>query len=80
MATNKQEASKEISKHVEDAYDSIKKAEDLADKFGIEFGFSLEYGMGGTYYPKANPDTEATEEEDDWKSSYEGWQSSSSMC
>lgn len=55
------------------AYAAIREAEEIAEKYGLEFDFSLEYGMGGTYYPTNKADNE-------WNSSYEGWVSSSEQC
>jgi hypothetical protein len=70
-------AYEKIAELVKQAHEKIKEAEGLADEHGCEFSFSLEYGMGGTYYPKQKPDTE---DADRWESSDEGWVSSSARC
>ena len=83
-AENKAERAKtaaaDIAKHVDAAYASIAAAEALADEFGIDFSFSVGYGMGGTYRSKNG-------NKDDWNSSSScwgeddgGWVSSSSDC
>lgn len=52
MTKEKQEANKRIAGHVERAYKEIEAAELLAKKYGLEFDFSLAYGMGGTFIGK----------------------------
>ena len=42
-----------IDFHVQQAYDAIAEAVAAADESGLSFDFSVEYGMGGTYYPKS---------------------------
>ena len=54
--------------------DFIAEAEKIADEYGVQFSFSLEYGMGGTYYPTS------TNDDRDWDESNEGWVSSSNSC
>lgn len=73
------QAQKKINEHVTNAYKEIEAAQKLADEFGIEFEFSLGYGMGGTFYP-AKTNNSDWDESDGWTSSYEGWVSSSSQC
>lgn len=68
----KKEASKQIAEHIKAAHAEIRKAEKIADEHGLEFDFSLGYGMGGTYV------SEKVAEE--WESSNTGWVSSSSTC
>lgn len=74
------EAMIKIEEKTKAAYALIKEAEAIADEAQVAFSFSLEYGMGGTYYPKRNPESTEATEGGDWYDSYEGWQSSSSQC
>ena len=53
---------------------AIAEAEKIADEYCVQFSFSLEYGMGGTYYPTS------TNDDRDWDESNEGWVSSSNSC
>ena len=69
-------ADKHITDLLSQARSQITQAENIADENGITFTFSLEYGMGGTYYPHGREDDGDRE----WDSSYEGWVSSSSQC
>lgn len=64
----KEEAVAEIAKLVDEAYAALATAEGLADKHGLEFDFSPEYGMGGTYYGY----------EPKWSNA--GWNPSSQSC
>lgn len=66
-----EEAAKQISQHLGEAYQAISKAEKLADEFKLTFDFGVAYGLGGTYI--------GDEEE---RSEYcnDGWYSSSSSC
>jgi hypothetical protein len=104
---DRQEAQRKINEHVQEAHAALKRAESVADMFGIEFSFDVGcYGAGATYYPERFTREKALEliesgrdltpeertkvadvlrnpdeyEEDEWRSSYTGWQSSSSMC
>lgn len=57
---------------VDQAYDMIKKAQDIADEYGLEFSFKPSYGMGGTYYGKGSEgyyDNDPLREEGEWVSS-----------
>lgn len=79
----KKEAFKQIEEKTKAAHALIQEAEKLADQAGVCFGFSLAYGMGGTYYPKKTAEErKEAKEKDDWydSDSNEGWQSSSSSC
>lgn len=73
MTKEKQEASKRIAGHVEKAYKEIEAAELLAKKFGLEFDFSVAYGMGGTFIGK--PEERYVRDE-----LREGWYPSSQSC
>jgi len=64
-----QEAVAEIANLTEAAYEAIRKAEALADEYGVDFSFSVSYGMGGSYISKKTPE---------WDE--EGWVSSSQNC
>lgn len=44
-----EQASKEISRLVSEAYAAIAQAEAIADAHELNFDFDLAYGMGGTY-------------------------------
>ena len=48
---NQNEAEEKIRELKEQAKLLIKEATELADAHGIEFFFSVAYGMGGSYYP-----------------------------
>lgn len=69
-------ASRLIATYVAQAYAAIAEAQKLADETGVTFSFSVNYGMGGTYYPAKKTD----EDDGDWSSSSEGWISSSESC
>lgn len=45
------EAVKAIREHTDIARAAIRKAEQISDDTGVEFSFSVAYGMGGHYYP-----------------------------
>lgn len=75
-ANTRKTADKQISDLLSQARSLITQAEDIADENGVTFSFSLEYGMGGTYYPHGRED----DGDHEWESSYEGWVSSSSQC
>ncbi len=51
----------------------IHQAEDLSEKHGVIFSFSVRYGMGGTYHPKTNA-------YDYGQETLTGWVSSSDKC
>lgn len=72
-------AAANISKLVEEAYAAIRSAEVLADEFGLDFSFSLEYGMGGTYQGKGSNNDEWNNSSCYGEDNY-GWNSSSSNC
>lgn len=85
--TEKEQKQKEALAQIEvltdQAMEAIRKAETLADEANVSFGFDVEYGMGGTYYPTKALNKVPTDEEtqyDAWESSDEGWVSSSSGC
>ena len=73
-ANTRKTADKQITDLLSQARSLITQAENIADENGITFTFSLEYGMGGTYYPHGR------ENDHEWESSFEGWISSSSQC
>lgn len=75
-ANTRKTADKQISDLLSQARSLITQAEGIADDNGVTFSFSLEYGMGGTYYPHGRED----DGDHEWDSSYEGWVSSSSQC
>ena len=75
-ANTRKTADKQITDLLSQARSLITQAENIADENGITFTFSLEYGMGGTYYPHGREN----DGDDEWDSSYEGWVSSSSQC
>ncbi|BAU40113.1 hypothetical protein [Ralstonia phage RSP15] len=47
-----QEASKKIAELTDKAYDALREATEIAQKFDISFDFSPAYGMGGSYEPE----------------------------
>lgn len=69
---DKQEAVERIAVLVGAAEENIAEAEKLADEFGLDFGFSPAYGMGGTFYGEGHP----------WINGYteQGWNPSSMSC
>lgn len=70
--SEKQGAQAQIAALVEQAKSIIAQAEAIADTHGLQFDFSLGYGMGGTYTGQTF---------DDWESSSQGeWMSSSQSC
>ena len=85
----KQEAYAKISTLTADAKAKVKEAEKIADEHGVDFSFSVSYGMGGTYKGQSpvrraalaklsQAEREAlgvSEDTDDF-----GWQSSSNQC
>lgn len=71
-ATTQAVANKEIATLLASAYDSIRRAERIADIAGVSFEFGVTYGMGGTYYGEV--------EEDTYYGNREGWVSSSNSC
>ena len=71
QASIKQDAIAKIAQFTKTAYEALGNAELLANEAGVSFDFSVEYGMGGTYY--GNPD-------DNYYNKRQGWQSSSSSC
>lgn len=50
-----QEADKLIAEKLSEAHDLINECEKLADQHNTTFDFSVNYGMGGTYYGKKRP-------------------------
>ncbi len=46
-----QDAYKLIEEKKNAAMALITEAQDVADKFGLEFSLEVSYGMGGTYHP-----------------------------
>jgi hypothetical protein len=76
----KELADAQIKILIAEAHEKIKSAEALADKFGIEFGWDLAYGMGGHYYPTPG---DWSGSNDEWRPSGVedgGWRSSSQSC
>lgn len=65
---DKQQAAKEISEKVSQAYTLINECENLALEHSIDFEFCVSYGMGGTYYPEKGRYRDA------------GWYSSTESC
>jgi hypothetical protein len=103
----KEEALKVIETKLAQIRKLISECETIADESQNSFYFSVEYGMGGTYYPKKPMSRQEALDllkngkaltqkqkdliagilqrdedniDDDWTSSYEGWQSSSNNC
>lgn len=76
----KQEAYAKISALTAEAKAKVKEAGKIADDHGVDFSFSVSYGMGGTYKGQS-PVRRAAREAlgvsgtDDF-----GWSSSSSQC
>ena len=73
-ANTRKTADQQIADLLSQARSLISQAENIADENGVTFSFSLEYGMGGTYYPHG------LENDHEWESSFEGWVSNSSQC
>lgn len=85
----KQEAYAKISALTAEAKAKVKEAERIADEHGVDFSFSVSYGMGGTYKGQSPVRRAAlmklsreeceilgvAENTDDFS-----WQSSSSQC
>jgi hypothetical protein len=79
----RRQALAEITVKTDAARALIKEAEAIANKSGVEFEFSLTYGMGGTYHPprkQQNWDSSSSCAEGSMEDSEGGWQSSSSNC
>lgn len=72
------EASKLISEKTAAAYAAINEAEAIADEYGVDFSFSVSYGMGGYYSPKPKND-DYNDSSCYGEDSY-GWNSSSAYC
>lgn len=49
IPTNDKEAAEIISALTAEAYEKIRAAETIAEKFEIDFDFSVTYGMGGYF-------------------------------
>lgn len=49
VPVNEEEAAKMISNLTNEAYEKIRAAEAIAEKFEIAFDFSVTYGMGGYF-------------------------------
>lgn len=71
----KEEATKLIADLIEEAHDKINKAVKISDEYGIPFYWNSPAGQ----YTPANF-TRNEDDEDDWYSSDEGWEHSSSTC
>lgn len=70
----------EIAEHTKAAMASLAKAQEISDRTGVSFYFSVDYGMGGTYKPAPVRSGEDWEQSTEWESSDIGWVSSSSNC
>lgn len=82
---NKNEASKLIAQHVDEAQRLLKLCETLADENNLAFSFNPAYGMGGTYIPdpKNAKDWDSSGCEWDNSGCYQedyGWNASSAHC
>jgi hypothetical protein len=74
------EANQQIAELLDGAYTNINKAEAIANEFGLEFDWDLEYGMNGTFYGTGYKPSWAASD-DDWISSdNQGWNPSSQSC
>lgn len=75
-------AAAEIAKKVDEIYKLLGEATDLADSYGLEFGFSPVYGMGGYYNGKGTDEyrNEYVDDSDYDDDEYFGWQPSSHSC
>jgi hypothetical protein len=69
-----QAAVKQMHELIDIAYKAISMATDIADDYGLEFGFDVSYGMGGTYY------SEGYIEQEGLRYREAGWASSTSDC
>lgn len=78
-AKNVKSAKQQINDLVKEAYDAIRKAEDIADQVGEGFSFGVSYGMGGYYQPAGEWDDSGCSYDD--SDAQEGhWVSSSENC
>lgn len=73
-------AIEEIAQKTQAAEALIREATVIADKAGISFYFSVERGMGGTYWPKLSEEESKSDENGYYNSDFQGWQSSSEDC
>ena len=73
--TNQEEAAERISKLTREARSLITEAEGIADEWRVEFSFSVDYGMGGTYGEPHNWWSSSSEEDKPFE-----WISSSHSC
>lgn len=76
----RQKISEEIDAKLQKVRELLAECEMLADRGGVEFNFSIGYGMGGTYYPPKSPNPDANPDEDGYDDDNAGWHSSSSKC
>jgi hypothetical protein len=68
-----------IEEKTNQANELIIEAQKIADKFGLEFSFTVAYGMGGYYCGKGSEDWEETSYSSDYgKTGY--WMPSSKNC
>ena len=72
VIANQEQANAEIDRLIKEAYAALSAAEEIADRWKLEFSFGPAYGMGGTYY--GDP-----EDRDSWNPE-QGWVSSSADC
>lgn len=84
---DKKEATAKIAELTAEAKAKVREAQDLADKYGVEFSFSIAYGMGGYYQPQYKEGVSEWNSSDYYESSCyndddedAGWRSSSQSC
>lgn len=85
LKKRQEEAFVKISALTKEARAKITEAENLADQTGVTFHFSVEYGMGGAYYPQVSTELKSQLKEAGLShhTSYDGdtgWVSSSQNC
>jgi hypothetical protein len=67
-----------LDEQIQAAYEAVAKAEAIADKYGLNFNFSVAYGMGGRYIGDQEQRTEYVD--DDYYDADLGWRPSSHSC
>lgn len=75
-----QEAYQKIEQLQKEAYDKITEMEKIADKFSLNFRFSIVRGMGGRYLGKNHEDLEFDEYDDPEDREKGKWCPSSHNC
>lgn len=51
----KNNGQKQLTEKVDQILALLKEAENIADKYSLDFNLNLAYGMGGTYYGRPKP-------------------------